>query len=96
MHTRNLLWLVATAGLAAGWLNPPRVEASDFLIRYHAVSPDESEPEIPNRTIEAPRLSTIEQRAIAPQAASPAIRPQNWLLRALRILHVLNLGGPIR
>ncbi|MGH2571035.1 MAG: hypothetical protein ACRDGR_07410 [bacterium] len=95
MQTRTLLWLVATAGLAAGGM-PPRAEATDFRIRYHAVSPDESEPEIPNRTIEVPRLAVIEQRAIAPKAASPVIRPQNWLLRALRILRVLNLGGPVR
>jgi hypothetical protein len=97
MHTRTLLWLAAAAGLAAGWISPPRAEATNFRIRYHAVSPDESEPEIPNRTVEAPRLASIEEGSIsASKAASPAVRPENWFLRALRMLRALHLGGPVR
>ena len=98
MNTRSVLWLGAVVCLAVGWTNPPQAEASDFLVRLQHVSPDESEPEIPNRTIRDPKGSVVELEG-PPRGTverTPMLRPENWLWRVIRSLLRLNLGGMVR
>jgi len=97
MNTRSVLWLGAVVCLAVGGTNPPQAEASDFLVRLQHVSPDESEPEIPNRTVRDPQGSVIDIEAPARTIErTPVLRPENWLWRVIRSLLRLNLGGMIR
>lgn len=98
MKSRIVLWLGAVVCLAAGWIDPPRADASDFLVRIHHVSPDESEPEVPNGTVRAPEGVAVESGPGISRLASEAavIRPDNWFTRVLRILRSVNLGGLAR
>ena len=97
MNTRSVLWLGAVVCLAVGWTDPPQAEASDFLVRLQHVSPDESEPEIPNRTIRDPQGSVIDIAAPGRTIErTPMLRPENWLWRVIRSLLRLNLGGMVR
>jgi hypothetical protein len=98
MHTRNTSWILAVLAVAAVWVLPSEVQASDWLVRKQ-FAVDDSEPEVPN--IVAPRepdqvvveKSVGENRRIV---ASPVDRSQNLLLRLLRIMRSLNFGGPAR
>jgi hypothetical protein len=98
MNTRSVLWLGAVVCLAAGWIHPPQADASNFLIRLHHVSPDESEPEIPNETMRIPDEVSIDsgRRVADPAAWTPMARPENWFYRVLRIMRLINLGGLAR
>ena len=97
MNTRNVLWLAAVLCLAASWTFPRPVEATNWWVKIHHVSPDESEPEVPNATVRGPDQTGIESRqSLRPVTEVPMNRPQNWLLRVLRILRCFNTGGLAR
>jgi len=97
MKTRAVLRLGAALWLAAAWSLPSPAEATDPRIRIHHATLDESEPEVPNEVIREPGAARID-RASSRQSLPemPATRPEDWLLRVLRLLRSLHHGGAIR
>lgn len=97
MNSRTVLRLAAVLCLAVSWTFPQSVDATDWRIKIHHVSPDESEPEVPNAIVRGPAETSLEGRPSLTQTVdAPMSRPQNWLLRVLRILRSFNLGGLAR